>query len=123
MSDVPPIKQGQIWLAMSSFWSTGERLQFNRSFEKARRCRIEIKKSEFLEVRYAYEWHLRTEDNIYFHVLPKTILDNCLLFGQIYETVDFENKTKLNEIMKKGLYDLADNFPKAVFTDAVKARQ
>jgi hypothetical protein len=64
-----------------------------------------IKSGEKLEVRYPYDWHLRTEiDAIYIHIDEKTLLENCLLFGKIKEETRTMNVLKLDAIIKDKKY-------------------
>ena len=62
---------------------------------------------EKIEIRFPYEWHFRTEDNVYMQVSEETLLKNCRLFGTIWERVRFNNKASLEEILRIGLYDKA----------------
>lgn len=68
------VEVGQIWIVINDFWTSGDKLKL-----KDRDAKVLIKAGEKLEVRYPYAWHLRTlDDNIYFHISEKTLMDNCL---------------------------------------------
>lgn len=96
------IKQGQIWLVINDFWTSGETVRI-----KGRNAKVLIKKGEKIEVRYPYEWHLRTEDSLYFHIPAQKLLKNCILFGVINEETKFQNKLNLDEILEKKEYLLS----------------
>jgi len=92
------IQVGQIWeVTSSSFLTSGENTKFNRQ--------VMLKKGEFIEIRYPYEWHFRTEDDFYFHCNPETILLNCKFIGTIYEEIRFKKNAKLEEILRLELYE------------------
>lgn len=93
------ITQGQIWEVTSdNFFTTGE----ERSSEHNRPVKLAI--GEKIEIRYPYAWHLRTEDNFYFHATPDMIYQNCKLVGTIIEKVRFDNKASLEEILRLNLF-------------------
>lgn len=90
---------GQIWeVTTDSFATTGEK-------DKKLGRRVLLHKGEKIEIRYAYEWHFRTEDNHYFHATPETIKNNARLYGVIWENVRFGNSAKLDDILRLRLYD------------------
>jgi len=92
------IKVGQIWeVTTDCFFTSGESNKYNR--------RINLKSGEKIEIRYPYEWHFRTEDSHYFHAARQMIIDNCILFGTIWEKVRWQNNAKLSEILRLRLYD------------------
>lgn len=92
------ITQGQIWeVTTEHFLTSGNN-------DKQKRP-TKLLKGEKIEIRYPYDWHFRTEDNFYFHAEAETILQNCKLFGIIWEEVMVRNKANLNEIIKLGLYE------------------
>ena len=96
------IEQGQLWeVVTDNFWTSGNDNKYKRP--------VKLKKHEIIEIRYAYAWHFRTEDNYYFHATEKMILDNCNLFGVILGDVRFNNRAKLEEILRLELYK-GDNF-------------
>lgn len=95
------IKQGQIWQVVThDFWSSG-----NGHDANGRCAKINLKKDEYIEIRYPYEWHFRTIDNEYFHAYPVEILKNCRLIGTIKKDVQWNNKAGLLEIINDKLYD------------------
>jgi hypothetical protein len=94
------IEQGQIWQVVTDeFWSSG-----NSHLVSRREGKINLKKDEYIEIRYPYEWHFRTIDNEYFHAYPVEILKHCRLIGTIKEDVRFSNKKSLLEIINDKLY-------------------
>jgi hypothetical protein len=94
------IEQGQIWQVVTyEFWSSG-----NSHLVSGREGKINLKKDEYIEIRYPYEWHFRTIDNEYFHAYPVEILKHCRLIGTINEDVRFSNKKSLLEIINDKLY-------------------
>lgn len=95
---------GQIWLAIEDFWTSGES---RSSGSNSRYQKILIESGEKLEVRYPYEWHLRTEDNNYFHISEETLRGSCILFGKIHEDVRFSSSKELSEILRDKDYKLS----------------
>lgn len=91
------ITQGQLWLVVKEFASTGQGMA-----EYGRRTIMEV--GEVFEIRYPYGWHVRCEDDKYFHLEPEDILANAKLIGTIYEDVKFDNRAKLEEIIRLKLY-------------------
>ncbi len=63
-----------------------------------------MKQNEFIEIRYPFEWHFRTESSEYAHLYPEDILRYCRLYGKINEDVRFGNRHSLKEIMEQHLY-------------------
>lgn len=95
------ITQGQIWeVTTENFLTSGNNDKHKRP--------TKLLKGEKIEIRYPYAWHFRTEDNFYLHAEPEMILQNCKLFGIIWEKVEWQNKANLDEILKLGLYDRCD---------------
>ncbi len=95
----PQITQGQIWeVTTDSFLTSGKNDHHKRPTKLA--------KGEKIEIRYPYAWHFRTEDAIYLHAEPEVILQNCKLFGVIWERVRSNNKASLLEILDLNLYDV-----------------
>ena len=92
------IEVGQIWEV------TGDLVLTSGKKDKHKRP-TKLAKGERIEIRYPYDWHFRTEDNIYFHAEPDMILDQCTLIGIIIERIRFGNKAKLDDILRLELYD------------------
>jgi hypothetical protein len=99
------IEVGQIWQVIDNdFWSS-DKSKFTASKEFGNReIRIKLLQGEFIEIRFPFEWHFRTIDNIYLHAFPQEILKHCRLYGTINEDVNFANKKDLKEILEEGLY-------------------
>ena len=92
------VEQGQLYQVTTvEFLTTGQHNSLKRP--------VFLKKGEIIEIRFAYEWHFRTEDDQYFHAEETTILDNCKLLGKIYDPVFFANKAKLADIVRLQLYN------------------
>lgn len=96
------ITQGQIWeVVTENFLTSGNDDKHNRP--------TKLLKGEKIEIRYPYAWHFRTEDNFYLHAEPEMILQNCRLFGIIWDKVKFNNVAQLEEILRLRLYDSVSN--------------
>jgi hypothetical protein len=94
------IKQGQIWqVTTNEFLTSGK--DGNKTFNR----QLKINKGEFIEIRYPFAWHFRTEDNLYLHAEPDMIIENCKHVGDIWEKVRWNNKANLAEIINLHLYD------------------
>ena len=92
------IKVGQIWeVTTDEFMTSGESNDYKRP--------LKLAKGEKIEIRYPYAWHFRTEDSHYLHANSEMILQNCRLFGEIFDKVRFQNKAKFEEILRLRLYD------------------
>lgn len=92
------IEVRQIWEVITDdFLTSCDKSKYKRP--------IKLFKGENIEIRYPYHWHFRTEDNEYFHAEPEMIIDNCKLKGIIWERIQWNNKAKLEEILRLRLYD------------------
>jgi hypothetical protein len=100
--NIQDIKVGQIWkVKTNDFLTTSVKAKNQRA--------TYLFQNENIEIRFAHEWNFRTQDNLYFHALPQTIIDNCVLVGEIWENVRLANKTKLNQILELELFDRSDD--------------
>lgn len=97
------IEQGQIWKVTTDTFFTSLKNE-KRPGKTARQ--IKLNEGEFIEIRYPYEWHFRTEDNEYFHANAEMIYKNCVYIGKILHDVWFKNKANLSEILKLELYEM-----------------
>jgi len=96
------IKVGQIWEVIDNdFWSTGK--ESVMVGEARRKASIHLSCGEFIEIRYPFEWHFRTIDNVYLHANPTDILKHCRLYGMIEEKIRFGNRHKLKQILDDNL--------------------
>jgi len=94
------ITQGQIWeVVTETFFTSG--------IDDKHRRPTKLAKGEKIEIRYPYAWHFRTEDGFYLHATPEMIIENCKLFGVIWEKVRWQNCAKLKEILSLRLYEPA----------------
>lgn len=92
------ITQGQIYEVITdNFLTSGESNKYKMP--------LQLKKGDKIEIRYPYAWHFRTINNHYLHATPEMILENCKLFGVIWDKVKFNNKAQLEEIIRLRLYD------------------
>lgn len=99
------IKVGQIWQVIDNdFWSSDKDKYFVSKEFGNRETRIKLHHGEFIEIRFPFEWHFRTVDNIYLHAFPQEILKHCRLYGNINQEVEFANNKDLKQILDKGLY-------------------
>lgn len=98
------ISVGQLYKVDRSFWTSGEHTS------DGLRTKRYITKGSIIEIRYPYEWHFRTEGNVYCHAKPEALIKYCTFFGKIHEDVRFNNKHKLKEIIEDGLYTPASGF-------------
>ena len=97
MEDIK-IGVGQIWeVTTETFFTSGNNDKHKRP--------TKLLKGEKIEIRYPYAWHFRTEDKFYLHAEPEMILQNCKLFGIIWDKVRFGNRANLDEILKLQLYE------------------
>ena len=99
------VRVGQIYEAHTDFLATHDSHEKLRAL--GRKCQFFIHAGERIEIRYPYEWHFRTEDNVYLQADEKTLLTNCKLVGTIWDTVRSGNRASLEEILRIGLYDKA----------------
>ena len=104
------IEVGQIWLVVTDGFTTTKSKRKFKIGEMDRNAIVKLNRWEYVEIRYPHEWHFRTIDNEYFHATPEMILNNCILIGEVLETVRFENKKSLIEILDEGLVKI--NIPK-----------
>jgi len=95
------IKVGQIWIVETDVFKGSK--DCNSSLRDVKEIHT-LKKGERIEIRYPYEWHYRTEDNIYLNSSDEDIKKNCVLLGDIDEKVRTGNKAKLEEILRLNLY-------------------
>lgn len=92
------IKVSQIWeVVTENFLTSGNDDKHKRP--------TKLLKGEKIEIRYPYAWHFRTEDGFYLHASEEMILENCVLYGVIWDRVRSNNIAKLDEILKLRLYD------------------
>ena len=96
------IKQGQIWQVKKMLLVNPSTL--TDAVGGHRKVALEV--GEYIEIRYAYEWHFRTMDNKYFQIGAKEILDACEIFAVVKEDVRWKNRATLKEIIDLQLYDL-----------------
>lgn len=98
------IEVGQIWEVITDyFWSSGD---YNKKFENGRETatKTRLKKGEFIEIRFPYDWHFRTSDNIYLHATHEELIKHCRPYGIIDEEVRWLNKMSLKDILDKKLF-------------------
>jgi hypothetical protein len=95
------IKVGQIWKVTTETFYTSTKNE--KRLGKTKR-QTRLNNGEYIEIRYPFEWHFRTEDNEYFHAEPDMIYQNCVYAGEILQEVQFKNKANLEEIMRLELY-------------------
>lgn len=101
------VEVGQLWVAVESFFSSGES---NRKGK--RRCKIEILLGEVIEVRYPYVWQMRTRgDNEYFHISETDLLEKCIHYADIDKEARFNNKHTLSAILEQNLFKKVDREP------------
>ena len=98
------MKVGEIYEVNCDFWTSGREDKLIEMEGSVRKVRSLIKKGEFIELRFPFEWHFRTLDDIYFHAPGHILFENCRYFGLIDEKVRFENKQKLKEILNLRLF-------------------
>lgn len=98
------IEVGQIWQVNTDtfFTSTKNEMRPNKIKRQTK-----LNNGEYIEIRYPFAWHFRTEDDEYFHAESDTIYQNCVYVGKILHEVFFKNKAKLSEIIKLELYEPA----------------
>lgn len=110
------VKVGDLYqVCTEDFWCTTNKNQIGEDdFGRNTKYTINFKLGEIIEIRYAYEWHIRTVDNVYMHVDPSELELNCKPFGRIHSDVSFSNGKNLKEILDEKLYD------KAIFCVSVK---
>jgi len=99
MSDTIKITQGQIWEVVTDIFYGSKTIQ-----GYPRDSKFHIKKGEKIEIRYPYEWHYRTEDNMYMQSSSDYINQNCKIFGVVNPDVKSANKALLEEILRLELY-------------------
>jgi len=100
MKENKTIEQHQIWEV------TGENFLAKPFSGKMVDRKILIGKGEKIEIRFPYAWHFRTEvDNNYFQADEESILKNCKYIGKIWSDIAFNNKAKLEEIIRLELFD------------------
>lgn len=92
------IRTGQLWkVTTDNFWTTGKVGQLKRP--------VKLTKGEIIQIRQTFEWHIRTQDDFYFHATPETILENSELYGEVWPNVRFKNVAELSDILRLKLYD------------------
>jgi len=101
--NIKDIKQGQILKIVTDNFTTSGEDTLEKKYLGNRA--VLLRKHELIEIRYAYEWHFRTEDAIYFHATPEMIASNCEIFGVVDEKIEFNNNASLEEILRLGLYE------------------
>jgi hypothetical protein len=95
------IKVGQIWKVTTDTFYTSK---LNEKRPDKIKRQTKLNNGEFIEIRYPFDWHFRTEDNEYFHAEPDMIYQNCMYIGEILQEVQFGNKANLEEIIRLKLY-------------------
>ena len=70
---------------------------------------VQMNVGDFIEIRYAYEWHFRTQDDVYFQAAADVIKEHCVLIGYVWSDVSWKNKAKLSDILELELYDKYKN--------------
>ena len=101
MTTAKEIKVGQIWqVTTDNFTTSGDHNKYKRP--------LKLAKGEKIEIRHPYAWHFRTEDSHYFHADAEMILQNCKLFGEIFDKVRLQNRANFEEILRLRLYDVYD---------------
>jgi hypothetical protein len=100
------VATGQIWQVTTD--------EFKTSGKHSRKGYMDrqtiLNRTEYIEIRYPYEWHFRTcNDNQYFHCTEEMLLENAVLIGIINPDINFANKHKLKEIIINGLYEVVNN--------------
>jgi len=98
------IEQGQIWKVTTDTFFTSK---LNERRPNKIKRQIKLNEGEFIEIRYPFDWHFRTEDNEYFHAETDMIYQNCVYFGKVTADVWFKNKADLAEILRLELYEPA----------------
>jgi len=98
------IKVGQIWQVVTHDFYSSDKTGKIAIREFNRNALINLNKDEYLEIRYPFEWHFRTVDNLYLHAYPTEILKHCRFVGQIDEKIWFGNQHNLKQILEEKLY-------------------
>ena len=101
------IQQGQIWRVTNNNFFGNIRIR-----KECEHCgnismgdeKVRLKKGDYIEIRYPYKWHFRTEDNRYLQAEPDVIYSNAEIIGQIREDIKFNNRHELKEILEQKLY-------------------
>lgn len=100
-NNIVNIKVGQIWIVRTKDFKGTEKFKNN---SRKGLTTYFLEKGEHIEIRYPYNWHYRTEDNIYMHSTDFDIKKHCVLLGEIDYKVRMNNKATLEEILKLELY-------------------
>ncbi len=96
-------------VSTDDLWSSGESHNGKGcdDFGRTVKSLVNFKQGEIIEIRYAYQWHIRTSDNKYFHILPEKLVEHCMPFGKIKEDIRSMNNHNLKEIIDNQLFDKA----------------
>lgn len=100
------IKKGQIWQVVTERF-LAQPNQLGQSDKTLRP--VNLIKEEYIEIRYPFEWHFRTEDNQYFNATAAHIQDNCKFVGVIWSNVQQSSDATLADILRLKLYDKRNN--------------
>lgn len=92
------VNVGEIWKV------TGKGMVTEFGENKGSRA-VVLNVGEFIEIRYPYEWHYRTDTDEYFCSTEDVLLENCKLHGVVWSNVKSGNRCKLSDIMNLQLYD------------------
>ena len=95
------IEVGQIWKVTTDTFFTSA---LNEKRPDKIKRQTKLNNGEFIEIRYPFAWHFRTEDNEYFHADADMIYQNCVCVGEIFQDVSFSNKATLADILRLELY-------------------
>ena len=108
------VSHGFIYKVMKGFYATStsgkyikDNIVMTENLERADYVAFEKKyiyPGDLIEFRYEYDFHFRTINNKYFVVDPCVIALKCEVFAKINESVRFENKLTLSEIIENGLF-------------------
>lgn len=104
------VESGDLYqVSSNNLWSTGENNKSETKDEYGRRIskRVNFNLGEILEIRYPYQWHVRTEDGKYFHIKPEDLEEHCKPYGKIKGDVKSANNKSLEDILKEKLFDKA----------------
>lgn len=104
------ISVGQIWKVVKKGFTVEckEAHTCSCGHEHDRTIIKEIPRNSFIEIRYPFKWHFRTEKNTYHHKTEEEIINKCILFANIDEQTRWCNNHDLKEILEQKLYSEID---------------
>ena len=101
------IEVGQIWIITDNGFTvqTKEKCNCLCGHIHDRAVTKELPKNTYIEIRYPFAWHFRTEKGEYYHALPELILDKCKFVGKIKDNIRFKNNHDLQEILDNNYFE------------------